>query len=162
MLDPKSGAISTNQVLDREILTNDRYDLVVLSSQPTYPIEVRIFVTDVNDNSPEFPESSIGISFSESAVAGTRSLLDVATDRDSGKFGVSDNYRIVAGNENNKFRLVVTTNPSGDSSYLHLETTGKLDRETQGFYALNVSAQDGGTPPRFVGFLQKGFFALIS
>ncbi|KAH1019549.1 hypothetical protein HUJ04_009349 [Dendroctonus ponderosae] len=153
VLDPKSGEIATNQALDREILTNDRYDLVVLSSQPTYPIEVRIFVTDVNDNSPEFPESSIGISFSESAVAGTRSLLDVATDRDSGKFGVSDNYRIVAGNENNKFRLVVTTNPSGDSSYLHLETTGKLDRETQGVYALNISAQDGGNPPRF-GYLQ--------
>lgn len=40
-LDPNTGEIKTNVVLDREI--RDRYDLVVLSSQPTYPIEVRIY-----------------------------------------------------------------------------------------------------------------------
>ncbi|XP_050300468.1 cadherin-related tumor suppressor isoform X2 [Anthonomus grandis grandis] len=153
ILDPVTGEIKTNVILDRETLKNDRYDLVILSSQPTYPIEVRIIVTDINDNSPEFPESSIAISFSESAVAGTRLLLDAATDKDIGVNSVSDNYKIIAGNEDKKFRLVVTTNPTGDSSYLHLETTGKLDRETQGFYNLNVSAQDGGKPPRY-GYLQ--------
>lgn len=147
-LDPLTGEIKTNIILDRETLKNDRYDLVVLSSQPTYPIEVRILVMDINDNSPEFPEPSIAISFSESAVAGTRLLLDAATDKDIGANGVSDNYTIIAGNENKKFKLVVTTNPTGDSSYLHLETTGKLDRETQGFYTLNISAQDGGNPSR--------------
>lgn len=147
-LDPISGEIRTNVILDRETLKNDRYDLVVLSSQPTYPIEVRILVMDVNDNSPEFPESSIAVSFSESAVAGTRLLLDAATDKDIGTNGISDNYRIIAGNQDRKFKLVVTGNPTGDSSYLHLETTGKLDRETQGYYALNISAQDGGKPPR--------------
>lgn len=147
-LDAISGEIRTNAVLDRETLKNDRYDLVVLSSQPTYPIEVRILVIDVNDNSPEFPESSIAVSFSESAVAGTRLLLDAATDKDIGTNGISDNYRIIAGNQDRKFKLVITGNPTGDSSYLHLETTGKLDRETQGFYALNISAQDGGKPTR--------------
>ncbi|KAL3265830.1 hypothetical protein HHI36_010026 [Cryptolaemus montrouzieri] len=148
-----TGEIRTNTILDREVLSNDRYDLVVLSSQPTYPIEVRIVVLDINDNSPEFPESVIAISFSESAVAGTRLLLDAASDKDSGVNGVSDDYRIVAGNKDNKFKLVVTANPSGDTSYLHIETTGKLDREIQGFYMLNISAKDGGKPMRY-GFLQ--------
>ncbi|KAJ9591219.1 hypothetical protein L9F63_002225, partial [Diploptera punctata] len=145
--------IRTTAVLDRESLRNDRYDLVVLSSQPTYPIEVRIVVVDVNDNSPEFPEPSISVTFSESAAAGTRLLLDTATDRDSGTNGVSDDYRIVAGNKDDKFRLVVTANPSGEITYLHLETTGKLDRETRAFYQLNISARDGGDPPRY-GYLQ--------
>lgn len=145
-LDPNTGEIRTNAQLDRE--SKDRYDLVVLSSQPTYPIEVRITVFDVNDNAPEFPESSIAVSFSESAVTGTRLLLDAATDRDIGNNSVTDDYRIVAGNYEDKFRLAVTTNPSGDVSYLHLETTGKLDRESRGYYFLNISAKDGGEPPQ--------------
>ncbi|KAL1139773.1 hypothetical protein AAG570_006750 [Ranatra chinensis] len=148
-----TGEIRTTTVLDREALVNDRYDLVVLSSQPTYPIEVRIVVVDVNDNSPEFPEPSIAVTFSESAAGGTRLLLDSATDRDTGVNGVTDDYRIVMGNGDDKFRLVVTANPSGESSYLHLETTGKLDRETRSSYTLNISARDGGIPTRF-GYLQ--------
>ncbi|KAJ8919347.1 hypothetical protein NQ315_003931 [Exocentrus adspersus] len=151
-LDPNTGEIKTSAVLDRETLKNDRYDLVVLSSQPTYPIEVRIVVVDVNDNPPEFPEPSIAVSFSESAAAGTRLLLDAASDKDIGSNGVSDEYRIIAGNKDEKFRLVVTANPTGETSYLHLETTGKLDRETQGYYTLNISARDGDVndnPPIF-------------
>lgn len=61
VLDPVSGEIRTNIELDREAV--DRYAFVVLSSQPTYPIEVRLRVTDVNDNYPEFPEPSIAVSF---------------------------------------------------------------------------------------------------
>ncbi|CAH1187899.1 unnamed protein product [Phyllotreta striolata] len=152
-LNPTTGEIKTNAVLDRETMRNDRTDLVILSSQPTYPIEVRIVVRDINDNSPEFPEPSIAVSFSESAAAGTRLLLDSATDRDSGVNGVSDNYTIIAGNKDDKFRLVITPNPTGKTSYLHLETTGKLDRETQGTYLLNISARDGGKIPKY-GYLQ--------
>lgn len=150
-LDPNTGEIKTNAVLDRE--QRDRYDLVVLSSQPTYPIEVRLTVLDVNDNAPEFPERSIAVSFSESAASGTRLLLDAATDKDIGNNSVTDDYRIVDGNHDDKFRLAVTTNPSGDVSYLHLETTGKLDRETRGYYSLNISARDGGVPQKN-GYLQ--------
>jgi hypothetical protein len=155
-LDSVTGEIKTNIVLDREAVQNDRYDLVILavnSTQPTFPIEVRIIVQDINDNAPEFPEPSIAVSLSESSASGTRLLLDAATDRDSGTNKVTDDYRIVDGNHDDKFRLAVTTNPSGDVSYLHLETTGKLDRETRGFYVLNISARDGGSPPKN-GYLQ--------
>ncbi|BES88261.1 Cadherin domain [Nesidiocoris tenuis] len=148
-LNASTGEIRTTTALDRESLVSDRFDLVVLSSQPTYPIEVRILVVDVNDNSPEFPESSIAVTFSESAAAGTRVLLDAASDADFGVNGVSDDYRIVAGNAKDKFRLEVTANPSGETSYLHLQTTGNLDREERAFYQLNISARDGGNPPRF-------------
>lgn len=151
VLDPVSGEIRTNMVLDRESV--DRYAFVVLSSQPTYPIEVRLRVTDVNDNYPEFPEPSIAVAFSESAAAGTKLLLDAATDMDLGENGITNDYRIVDGDIEGKFRLNVTVNPSGQTSYLHLETTGKLDRETNDFYVLNISARDGGNPPKY-GYLQ--------
>ncbi|XP_037298244.1 cadherin-related tumor suppressor-like [Manduca sexta] len=151
ILDPVSGEIRTNVVLDRE--TVDRYAFVVLSSQPTYPIEVRLRVTDVNDNYPEFPEASIAVAFSESSSAGTKLLLDAATDKDLGENGITNDYRIVDGDIEGKFRLNVTVNPSGQTSYLHLETTGKLDRETTDFYVLNISARDGGNPPKY-GYLQ--------
>lgn len=150
-LDPVTGVIKTNAVLDREAV--DRYAFVVLSSQPTYPIEVRLRITDVNDNYPEFPELSIAVAFSESAAAGTKLLLDAATDKDLGENGIANDYRIVDGDSEGKFRLNVTVNPSGQTSYLHLETTGKLDRETTDFYILNISARDGGNPPKY-GYLQ--------
>ncbi|KAL6266541.1 hypothetical protein P5V15_003388 [Pogonomyrmex californicus] len=152
VLDPKTGKIKTAKVLDREALSSDRFDLVVLSSQPTYPIEVRILVLDINDNNPEFPEPSIAVSFSESAVAGTKLLLDAATDRDTSENSVLDDYFIVDGNTDGKFRLEVTGNPTSETSYLHLETTGKLDREQVEFYSLNICARDRGRPPR-LGYL---------
>ncbi|CAH0714413.1 unnamed protein product, partial [Brenthis ino] len=151
ILDSVSGEIKTNMILDRESV--DRYAFVVLSSQPTYPIEVRLRVTDVNDNYPEFPEPVIAVAFSESAAPGTKLLLDAATDQDLGENGITNDYRIVDGDNEGKFRLNVTVNPSGQTSYLHLETTGKLDRETNDFYILNISARDGGSPPKY-GYLQ--------
>lgn len=152
VLDPETGQIRTAKVLDREALSSDRFDFVVLSSQPTYPIEVRILVLDINDNNPEFPEPSIAVSFSESAVAGTKLLLDAATDRDTPENGVLDDYFIVDGNTDGKFRLEVTGNPTGETSYLYLETTGKLDREQVEFYSLNICVRDRGRPPR-LGYL---------
>ncbi|EZA55620.1 Cadherin-related tumor suppressor [Ooceraea biroi] len=152
LLDPETGEIRTAKVLDRETLSSDRFDLVVLSSLPTYPIEVRILVLDINDNDPEFPEANIAVSFSESAVAGTKLLLDSATDRDTPENGVLDDYFIVDGNADGKFRLEVTANPTSETSYLHLETTGKLDREQVEFYSLNICVRDRGRPPR-LGYL---------
>ncbi|XP_012525101.3 cadherin-related tumor suppressor-like [Monomorium pharaonis] len=152
VLDSETGEIRTAIVLDREALTSDRFDLVVLSSQPTYPIEVRILVLDINDNDPEFPEPSIAVSFSESAVAGTKLLLDAATDRDTPENGVLNDYFIVNGNTDGKFRLQVTGNPTSETSYLHLEITGKLDREQVEFYSLNICVRDRGRPPR-LGYL---------
>lgn len=153
VLNETTGEIRTTVILDRETLKNDRFDLVVLSSQPTYPIEVRVLVIDVNDNAPEFPEPSIAVTFSENAASGTKLLLDTATDRDIGVNKVTDDYQIVSGSTNDKFRLEVTHNPSGDTSYLYLKTTERLDREAVAFYQLNISARDGGVPTHF-GYLQ--------
>lgn len=40
-IDPRSGEIRTTARIDREATSDDQFDLIVLSSSPTYPIEVR-------------------------------------------------------------------------------------------------------------------------
>ncbi|MCJ8739590.1 hypothetical protein PDJAM_G00048940 [Pangasius djambal] len=149
-----NGVIRTSTVIDRETLPSDIINVVVLSSQPTYPTEVRIVVLDVNDNAPAFPDATIAVSFREDAVGGRQVILDTATDADIGVNGVDHNtYRIISGNEKGTFRLDVTVNPSGEGAFLHLVTTGGLDRELTSFYQLLVEVQDKGEPKKY-GYLQ--------
>lgn len=149
-----TGVIYTSSVIDREILQSDVINVVVLSSQPTYPTEVRIVVLDINDNSPVFPDASIVVSFKEDASSGRQVILDTATDSDIGSNGVDHTtYRIVKGNEQRKFRLDITVNPSGEGAFLHLVSTGGLDREVTPFYQLLIEVEDKGEPKKF-GYLQ--------
>ncbi|XP_078395822.1 protocadherin Fat 4 isoform X1 [Cetorhinus maximus] len=149
-----TGVISTTSVIDRESLPSDVINIVVLSSQPTYPTEVRIIVMDINDNTPVFPESTIVVAFREDTSGGRQVILDTATDADTGSNGVDHrSYRIVQGNEDGKFRLDITVNPSGEGAFLHLVSTGGLDRESAPFYQLVVEVEDRGLPKKF-GYLQ--------
>uniref|UniRef100_A0A8C0GI16 Cadherin domain-containing protein n=1 Tax=Chelonoidis abingdonii TaxID=106734 RepID=A0A8C0GI16_CHEAB len=132
----------------------DVMDLVVLSSQPTYPSEVRVLVLDLNDNAPVFPDSSIVVTFKEDTGSGRQLILDTATDADSGTNGVDhSSYRIVAGNEEGRFQLNITLNPSGEGAFLHLVSRGGLDREATPTYQLLVQVEDKGEPRRH-GYLQ--------
>ncbi|XP_076005220.1 protocadherin Fat 4 [Genypterus blacodes] len=149
-----TGVIYTSAVIDREILQSDVINVVVLSSQPTYPTEVRIVVLDINDNSPVFPDTSIVVSFKEDASSGRQVILDTATDSDIGSNGVDHTtYRIVKGNEQRRFRLDITVNPSGEGAFLHLVSTGGLDREVTPFYQLLIEVEDKGEPKKF-GYMQ--------
>ncbi|XP_078532937.1 protocadherin Fat 4 [Lissotriton helveticus] len=154
-LNATTGRIHTTASIDREsLLPSDVINLVVLSSQPTYPTEVRILVLDINDNAPAFPEASIAVSFKEDAQGGRQVLLDTATDADTGSNGVDHrSYRIAAGNEQNRFSLAITLNPSGQGAFLHLVCQGGLDREVDAVYQLLLEVEDRGSPRR-VGQLQ--------
>lgn len=149
-----SGDLHTRATIDRESLPSDVMDLVVLSSQPTYPSEVRIVVLDLNDNAPVFPDPSIVVTFKEDTGSGRQLILDTATDADSGTNGVDhSSYRIVGGNEEGRFRLNITLNPSGEGAFLHLVSRGGLDREASPAYQLLVQVEDKGEPRRH-GYLQ--------
>uniref|UniRef100_A0A8C0AXX0 Protocadherin Fat 4 n=1 Tax=Buteo japonicus TaxID=224669 RepID=A0A8C0AXX0_9AVES len=146
-INASSGALHTRATIDRESLASDVVDLVVLSSQPTYPSEVRVLVLDLNDNAPVFPDPSIVVTFKEDTGSGRQLILDTATDADSGTNGVDHgSYRIVAGNEEGRFRLNITLNPSGEGAFLHLVSRGGLDREATPTYQLLVQVEDKGVP----------------
>ena len=105
-----------------------------------------IVVEDINDNAPEFPSPVSQISFSEGSRPGSKVLLDSALDRDQAGNGKVTKYEIQSGNEEGRFKLSLSSNPNGQASYLHLETTSALDREERESYLLNITAQDGGSP----------------
>ncbi|NXD12804.1 FAT4 protein, partial [Nothocercus nigrocapillus] len=92
--------------------------------------------------------------FKEDTGSGRQLILDTATDADSGTNGVDhSSYRIVAGNEEGRFRLNITLNPSGEGAFLHLVSHGGLDREATAAYQLLVQVEDKGEPRRR-GYLQ--------
>ena len=150
-LDDVTGAITTRAVIDRERLTDDVFDLFVQSvPSGQHLVEVRITVLDVNDNHPTFERPEITVSFSENDKSGTQVILDTATDADIGVNDVTNDYLFVSGNSQNRFRLVVLTDTA--TPLLYLENNETLDREETASYQLNISARDGGSPPKY-GFL---------
>uniref|UniRef100_A0A8C5P425 FAT atypical cadherin 4 n=1 Tax=Jaculus jaculus TaxID=51337 RepID=A0A8C5P425_JACJA len=153
-INSSTGALYTTATIDRESLPSDVVNLVVLSSAPTYPTEVRVLVRDLNDNAPVFPDPSIVVTFKEDSSSGRQVILDTATDSDIGSNGVDHrSYRIIRGNEEGRFRLDVTLNPSGEGAFLHLVSKGGLDREVTSQYQLLVEVEDKGEPKRR-GYLQ--------
>ena len=140
-LDPQSGVISTGDVLvDRE--SKDLYNLVILSSSPTYPIEVKIRIIDVNDNVPFWPSYiNTNLSFSESAPVGTKVIIENPIDPDSGELKYSIDY--VDDSSNSAYSVLpFKLNYNFSSSFLHLEVSDKLDRELQSNYLVNITATD--------------------
>ncbi len=148
-LDSDSGQVRTRGRLDREALPSDTFDLFIQSTPARHLIELRITVTDINDNSPTFGRSNLDISFSETDQPGTQVILDTATDPDIGINDATTEYNIISGNELGDFRLVLL---EASKNLLYLENTRTLDREQKQHYRLNISAQDGGTPPKY-GYL---------
>lgn len=142
-LDPGTGHIHTTDVsIDRE--SKDLYNLVILSSSPTYPIEVRIRILDQNDNFPSWPSSiNTNLTFSESAPVGTKVIIDNAIDQDSGllKYSIAPVSEALDEPDINS-ALPFKLHYNSSTSFLHLEVASKLDREFQSTYLVNITATD--------------------
>jgi protocadherin-16/23 len=94
---------------------------------------VKIQVMDVNDNRPTFYPREYNVSLREQETVNTPVVVVVATDKDAGKFGTV-RYAIVAGNEENLFRVEVS---SGEIFLTRPLTRARLA------HRLNISATDG-------------------
>ncbi|XP_043401799.1 protocadherin-23 isoform X2 [Chelonia mydas] len=136
-IDPHTGHICVCQDIDRE-RDPATYDLLVkatdgggLSAQAF----VRIEIEDINDNQPIFDPASYVTSISSHTHPGTEIINVVATDRDSGIYGVVT-YELVPG----EFSSLFTVDTSSGIIYL-ISTLSHLDH-TMMF--LTVSARDGG------------------
>lgn len=146
-LNPETGVIVTTDVpTDREI--KSLYNFVILSSSPTYPIQVKIRVLDVNDNVPYWPNYiNTNLTFSESAPIGTRVILDNAIDLDEGDLQykidyVSDSTLLSNNLDDSNIDLPFKLNYNASTQFLYLEVSSKLDREIQSSYILNITAYD--------------------
>ena len=159
-LDADTGVITSRARVDREALPvrhggGDGTINVIVQSVPAPPaqlFDVRINVLDINDNAPAFPRPTVHVTFVESDPPRTRVILETASDPDSGPNGTVSNYRIVAGDDDGRFRLSAASTESGVARLLYLENVVELRRNDRSSYSLNISCQDGGSPPLH-GFL---------
>ncbi|XP_070994975.1 protocadherin gamma-C5-like isoform X1 [Oncorhynchus clarkii lewisi] len=140
-VDSKTGEVRVNGHVDYE--TANEYYVTVLARDGGTPAmeascNIKIEVTDVNDNSPEVMLTSLTSPIQEDAALGTVIALISARDLDSGK--------------NGKVTLKVQSSlpfklNSAFGEHYNLITDGNLDRETMADYTVVIMATDAGSPP---------------
>ncbi|XP_066563704.1 protocadherin-8-like [Amia ocellicauda] len=143
------GYLTVGERIDREQLCGQTphclltFDIVTFHKETCHLIHVDIEVKDVNDHSPTFTQNEIYLQIYESAVEGTRFPLDIAVDQDVGPNYIQ-NYHI---SFNAHFGIQVRDREDG-VKHAELVLTKELDREKEESFTLQVSAVDGGVPPR--------------
>ncbi|TSQ81074.1 Protocadherin-19 [Bagarius yarrelli] len=141
-----AGLLLTKQKIDRDAVCRQTPKCIVSLEVMSNSMEIcviKIEILDVNDNAPRFPTSHIDIEISENAAPGTRFLLEGASDPDSGSNGVQT-YTITP---NDIFGLEIKTRGDG-SKIAELIVEKTLDRETRSHYTFEITAEDGGEPPK--------------
>ena len=141
-INSSSGEIITAVSLDHETL--DSYTLAVTTQDGGLPSRsarfiLTVMVSDANDHSPVFENSSIATSVPEDASIGHTITTVTATDLDSGTNG-QVHYSIVSGNTNDRFDI--------DRTMGVITVSAGLDRETTALYSLVVMASDLALIPR--------------
>ncbi|XP_056456168.1 protocadherin-19 isoform X3 [Gadus macrocephalus] len=146
-----AGILTTQMKIDRDVVCRQNPKCVISLEVMSNSMEIcviKVEIEDLNDNAPRFPTSHIDIEISENASPGTRFPLEGASDPDSGVFGVQS-YSITP---NELFGLEIKTRGDG-SKIAELVVLKSLDRETQSHYSYEISAEDGGDPPK-IGAVQ--------
>nr|XP_022912562.1 protein dachsous isoform X1 [Onthophagus taurus] len=137
-----SGEVCITSSLDYE--TRNVYEFPVIATDRgglSTTAMIKIQITDVNDNRPNFYPREYNVSLREGDTSSnspkTPVVIVAATDADSGKFGQLT-YGIVAGNGAGLFKIDKNT---GEIS---INRPNLLSTRTQRYHRLNISATDGG------------------
>nr|XP_003404858.2 protocadherin beta-15-like [Loxodonta africana] len=146
-LNIQTGDLQVNEKLDREELCGP-IDPCVLQFQMLLeePLEVhrfKLLVSDINDNSPVFPEAEMILKILENSLPGSVFPLQNAQDLDVGINNIQ-NYTIYP---NSHFHIL-TRNGGEGRKYPELVLDKALDREEQPELRLTLMAVDGGAPPK--------------
>lgn len=143
-IDPYTGNITTRVVLDREEIKVYFIDVTAcdsaMSDRPNMnspncrSANVRIDVSDTNDNDPYFNYTLYEATVSENAERGTPIISIQANDLDENS---QLRYIITDGNEENVFGVRETIGE------IYVANNGKLDYETLDQYYLTLTVSDG-------------------
>ncbi|XP_056238409.1 protocadherin beta-16-like [Seriola aureovittata] len=146
-LNKEKGLLIIKERIDREALCGQttpcalHFQIALESPIEIFPITVEI--TDINDNAPTFQKEEKNIEISESAVIGSKFMLENAIDPDIGLNGLqsytlkpNDNFIIKLHSQSDGFKKV------------EMILQKPLDREKQEFTSLLLTAVDGGEPQR--------------
>ncbi|MGH0134123.1 UNVERIFIED_CONTAM: hypothetical protein FKN15_004135 [Acipenser sinensis] len=146
-LNADKGTLVVNERIDREQLCRQMspcsFSFEVILENPMELHSVTVDIVDVNDNAPTFPKNKMILEISESAVPGTRFLLESAVDPDVG-INSLQSYTL---KPTEHFSLKLHTRPDG-SKYVEMMLQTPLDREKRDKMYLTLTAVDGGNPQR--------------
>ncbi|RWS32013.1 hypothetical protein B4U80_09028, partial [Leptotrombidium deliense] len=118
VIDPTSGVIRTNKLLDRESVAT--YDLLAYAVDRGSPplsssVQIMVNVDDVNDNPPRFASDKIQFYVPENSPIGWVVGEIVASDPDEGE-NAKIEYAIVGGQDANSFTLI--SRPAGKAELI--------------------------------------------
>ncbi|XP_029021000.1 protocadherin alpha-13-like isoform X18 [Betta splendens] len=141
------GILYVSRVIDREEvcerISTCTMNLKTVLENPLEVHYVGVEILDVNDHSPIFPEEEKTLEISESVPPGARIPLRPARDPDGGLFSIQQ-YKL---SSNEHFRLEVKD--KGDDGKIPVLIVQKsLDREITGSHSVQLTAVDGGKPPK--------------
>ncbi|XP_055980536.1 protocadherin gamma-B5 isoform X20 [Sorex fumeus] len=142
----ESGELLVSGRLDREQVCGKKpvcaLEFEAVAENPLSFHHVNVEIEDINDHAPKFTHSTFDLQVSESTPPGTRFILEVAEDADTGVNSLQD-YKLSL---NPAFSLINKRKKDG-SKYPELTLEKPLDRELQSYYPLILTALDGGNPP---------------
>nr|XP_046180975.1 protocadherin alpha-3-like [Oncorhynchus gorbuscha] len=141
-----NGVLYVHKNVDREELCDGNsaclINLKIVVENPLEIHYVGVEVTDVNDNSPSFPEKEQQFDIAEHTSVGTRFQIHAARDPDVGKNSIWA-YKVTS---NDHFEIDVRQSDEDKIPFLVLKKS--LDREKQMKHTLLLTALDGGNPQR--------------
>ncbi|XP_076730098.1 protocadherin beta-16-like [Maylandia zebra] len=144
-LNKERGVLLVQQRIDREALCGEttpcalHFQLIL--ENPMELFRVTVEVTDINDNTPTFTNSEKRFEISESAVIGSKFVLEKALDSDIGMNGLQQ-YSLAPSDH---FVLKLESQPDG-SKKVQMALQKPLDREKKDYMSLLLTAMDGGEP----------------
>ncbi|KAM4526719.1 cadherin-related family member 1a [Fundulus diaphanus] len=178
-VDPKSGNVTLLQELDREKQDEISMTVSITDGRNKVIETVRVFVTDANDEPPEFQNLPFIIDVPEDTAPGTSIYRVHAVDKDLGSGGSVSYY--LQSSPFAKFTI------DGHSGIIRVKPGETLDYETTPTYFVTAVAKDGGgrykgkhqvltstatvtinvldaqdTPPSFVGTPYFGYIYEVS
>nr|XP_055033334.1 protocadherin gamma-A11-like [Misgurnus anguillicaudatus] len=141
------GVLYVNGKIDREAVC-ERINpcLINLKIALENPLEIHyvtVDIIDVNDHAPRFPEQEMHLEIYESVFPGARFQLKGARDPDSG----SNSVQVYKLSHADFFRIeIIDRDEDGKVPVLILQKP--LDREVTKSLQLQLTALDGGKPPK--------------
>uniref|UniRef100_UPI0037E81A39 protocadherin gamma-A1-like isoform X11 n=1 Tax=Semicossyphus pulcher TaxID=241346 RepID=UPI0037E81A39 len=144
-LNRERGVLLIKEKIDREALCRQttpcalHFQITLENPLELFPVTVEI--TDINDNAPVFQKEERRFEISESAVIGSKFMLEKAMDPDIGMNGLQ-RYNL---KPSDNFMLKLHSQSDG-SKKVEMILQKPLDREKQEHISLVLKAEDGGEP----------------
>ncbi|XP_030621309.1 protocadherin beta-16-like [Chanos chanos] len=139
------GVLLIKERIDREVLcrktTPCAIHFQIILENPMELFRITLEITDINDNAPSFEKPEIKFRISESAVIGSKFVLERAMDLD---VGVND-LQTYSLKPTDNFILKIKNQPEG-GKLVEMILQRALDREKQDQISLVLAAMDGGEP----------------